>query len=110
MPVFTSVVAAATAAGIGGTMAAGLGAAALAGTIGAGVYAVNKMTQQPKSQSAAPAALPAPPSVDSATVAAQESIEKKRRAVARNNTIFISPFGLSNEEKSGTATKTLLGE
>ena len=107
--IFSSVVAAATAAGIGGTMAAGLGAAALAGTIGAGVYAVNKMTKQPKTASA-PAALPAAPSVDSATVAAQESIDKKRRAVARNNTIFTSPFGLSNEEKSGTATKTLLGQ
>jgi len=99
----------------GGLTAAGIaiGAGITAATVGAGVYATSKIfggSKQSGSQATAPAALPAAPSVDKATVDAQESIDKKRRATARNKTIFTSPFGLNEEDKSGLATKTLLGE
>lgn len=109
----------ATAAGLvaataaGGVGLTGVGLAVGAGITGAlaygGVKAFSSMTKQPET-STQPAALPPPPSVDKAAVEAKESIDKKRRAVSRNKTIFTSPFGLNEEDKSGLATKTLLGE
>jgi hypothetical protein len=102
---------AAAAAGLTGAALATAGTIGVVGLAGAGAYAASKMFGGSKSsQSTTPQPLPEPPSVDKAEVAAKESIEKKRRAVARNKTIFTSPFGLAEEDKSGLATKTLLGE
>lgn len=101
-------IAALTAAGALTGAGLAVGAGITAATIGLGAYAVKKLTAQPKS-AAAPAALPAAPSVDTAALAAKESVDKKRRAVARNQTNFTSPLGLKDEDKSNIALKTLTG-
>jgi hypothetical protein len=49
------------------------------------------------------------PSTTSASNVAEESIKNKRRAISRNRTIFTSPSGLTDEEKSGLTLKTLTG-
>lgn len=104
-----------TAAAAAGLTGAALATAGTIGTMaiaGAGAYTASKLFGGSKtsSQSTTPQALPEAPSTSKAEVAAQEDIEKKRRAVARNQTIFTSPFGLAEEDKSGIATKTLLGQ
>jgi hypothetical protein len=104
---FTSAVAAGVTGGA--LLAAG---AASAATIGLGAFAATKliggMTKK-QGAPAAPKALPEAPSVDRAEIAAKESIDKKRRAVARNKSVFTGPLGLQPEEKSGIALKTLTG-
>lgn len=103
-------VAAGAAVGTAATLTtAGLvvGAGITAATVGAAAWGMSSM-MKPKSQSMQ--ALPAPPDVKAAEAAAAADIDKKRRSQARNKTTYTSPLGLKDEEKSGVATKTLLGE
>lgn len=114
--VFTTIAAGITAAA--GALGATAATAATIGTIGAGIaaagaaYGAISMVGKAMSGgggSSAPAALPAPPSQDRAAQTAKESIDKKRRAQSRNKTVFTGALGVSEEQKSGIALKTLTG-
>lgn len=114
--VFTTIAAGITAAA--GAMGAAAATAATIGTIGAGIVAAGAIyggvSMLGKAMSgggggSAPAALPAPPSVDRSAQIAKESVDKKRRAVSRNKTVYTGALGVSEEQKSGIALKTLTG-
>jgi uncharacterized membrane protein YebE (DUF533 family) len=95
-----------TAIGLSGTAATIGGAAA----VGAAAYGVKSFLtpKEPKAPDIQP--LPQAPSLESAEVAAKEDVDRKRRAIARNRTIYTDPLGLSPAEKSGIALKTLTGQ
>ena len=109
--VFTSSVAALTAAGIGATAAAVGAGVVTAGVLGLGAYAVNKLTQKPKTQSASGSAgvQAAEPSYDRASALAQGEADDKRRAIARNKTQYTTPQGLTPTNQSNLNLKTLTG-
>lgn len=101
---------AATAAGGVGLTGVGLavGAGITAAAVGGGIWAVSKMTAQPKGQGFTGPTIQAPDE-SKAKAAAAKSIEDKRRGMARNVTQYTGPLGLTDIEKSNLATKTLLG-
>ena len=81
--------------------------ASVAPAVGGAIQAFKK----PKEPSAPSVPnLPEPPTVADAEASAQERVEKKRRSIARNKTVFTSPLGLTDEQKSSVATKTLTGQ
>lgn len=105
---------AATAAGGVGLTGVGLavGAGITAATVGLGAYGMSQAMKPPKMPAAA--ALPKPvqqatPSVAKAEAAAEKDITTKRRAMARQKTIYTGPLGITEEEKSDITKKTLLG-
>ena len=79
---------------------------AIAGMALAGSMAYSS-SQKPKESDFS---VPQAPSVDDASAKAKEATDKKRRASARNTTNYTGPLGLSDEDKSGLATKTMLGQ
>ena len=97
--------------GLSGTAATVAGAA----LVGTAAYGASKLIggkqEGGSKESAAPAIQPLPkaPSLASAEKDAQKDIENKRRAIARNKSIYTDPVGLSPSEKSGIALKTLTG-
>ena len=102
-----------TAIGLGAGTAATVGGAVVVGAAAYGGYkAISGAATSSSPTSTTPTiqALPEAPSVQVAETQAKESIEKKRRAVARNKTVYTGPLGLSEEDKSNLATKTMLGE
>jgi len=94
-----------------GGLATGLGAGLIGGGIVAkGAMGILGMFQGgQKGGGGGQLALPAPPAIDYAAERAKENIDKRRRSIARNETVFTNPLGLTAEEKSQTTKKTLLG-
>ena len=95
----TASTAAATAVGVGLTGLAAYGATKMIGG----------MMNKPKTPSLPAAQQAQEPSVDRAAELAKVDLDKKKRAMSRNQTIFTSPLGLSDEDKSNTTLKTLTG-
>ena len=85
------------------------GAAVTGAAVVGGAAAIGSMTNK---DSATPTiqALPGSPNERAAEIRAKADIDNKRRGAARNKSTYTSPLGLSDEDKSGIATKRLLGE
>lgn len=88
---------------LGFTMAT---AVAIAGVAIAGSLAYSS-TQKPKESSFT---APEAPSLDDAKAKSTEALTKKRRAIARNQTTYTGPLGLSNQDQSNLTQKTMLGQ
>jgi hypothetical protein len=105
---------AATAAGGVGLTGLGLavGGAITAGTIFGATKALGSAMKPPKSPDLPP--LPKPPSLSdtgpgSPTAKAKAETTERRKAVARNKSIYTSPLGLTPLDKSELNLKTLTG-
>jgi len=100
---------------VGSAVGTGVGAVGSAvggyGTlIGAGLMGANALMGSKSDGGGGSVTAPSVPSTSDAESIAKAELDAKRRAVARNTSIFTSATGLSDEEKSDKSLKTLLGE
>lgn len=106
MAVFTAI---GTALGATGIAATGLGMGVTAG-VGAVGYSVFNMLNKPKSENQMQSQMPTSPKAptqEDAAAAAQAKLTEKKRAMARNESVYTNPLGLKDEAE--VVRKTLLG-
>jgi hypothetical protein len=109
---FTAAAAAASAGIISAGTAAVVGTGITAATIGLGAYAASQMFKKPKTPSISQQTQPlkdAEPSLKKAELEAKMEVDKRRRAVSRNKSIYTGPLGLTEADKSDISLKTLTG-